>query len=57
MISDLKALFGEWITAVDRAIDSIAGRFMQQRKILFVEGDGSNFTAKAAAVKDRKSVV
>jgi len=51
MISDLKALFGEWITAVDRAIDSIAGRFMQQRKILFVEGDGSNFTAKAAAVK------
>jgi general secretion pathway protein L len=51
MISDLKALFGEWITAVDRAINSIAGRFMQQRQILLVEGDGNNFTAKTAAVK------
>ena len=49
MISELKQLFGEWIAAVDRAINSIAGRVMQQRQILLIEGDGNSFTAKAAA--------
>src|SRR3984893_5025551 len=51
MISELKQLFGEWIAAVDRAINSIAGRVMQQRQILLIEGDGKSFTANAEAVK------
>jgi general secretion pathway protein L len=51
MISELKQLFGEWIAAVERAVNSIAGRLMQQRQILLIEGDGSNFTARAAATK------
>ena len=51
MISELQQLFGEWIAAVDRGINSIAGRLMQQRQILLIEGDGSSFTARAAATK------
>ncbi len=51
MISELRELFGEWIVAVDRAINSIVGRFVQQRQILLVEGDANSFTAKAAPVK------
>jgi general secretion pathway protein L len=51
MISELKELFGEWIAAVDRTINAIAGRFVQQRQILLVEGDANSFTAKAAPVK------
>jgi general secretion pathway protein L len=52
MISELKELFGEWIAAVDRAINSVASRFMPQRQILLIEGDGNTFTAKTAAVKE-----
>ncbi len=51
MISELKELFGEWIAAVDRAINSTASRLMQQRQILLIEGDGNTFTAKAAPAK------
>jgi general secretion pathway protein L len=51
MISELKVLFGEWIAAIVRAIHLIAGRFMAQRQILLIEGDGNTFTAKTAAVK------
>jgi general secretion pathway protein L len=52
MISEIKDLFGEWIAAVDRAINSIARRFMPQRQILLVEGSGNTFTAKTTAVKE-----
>jgi general secretion pathway protein L len=51
MISELKELFGEWIAAVARAINSIASRVMPQRQILLIEGDGNTFTAKTAPVK------
>jgi general secretion pathway protein L len=51
MISELKQFFGEWIAAVARAVNSMISRFMPQRQIWFVEGDGDTFTAKAAAVK------
>jgi general secretion pathway protein L len=51
MISELKKVFGEWIAAVDRAINSIAGRFMQRRRISFIEGDGNAFTAKVSPVE------
>ena len=51
MISELKELFGEWIAAVARAINLIASRFMPQRQILLIEGDGDTFTARTALVK------
>jgi general secretion pathway protein L len=51
MISELKELFGEWIAAVARAINLIASRFVPQRQILLIEGDGNTFTAKTASVK------
>ena len=51
MISELKELFGEWIAAVARAINLIASRFVPQRQVLLIEGDGNTFTAKAASVK------
>jgi general secretion pathway protein L len=51
MISELKELFGEWITAVARATNLIASRFMPRRQILLVEGDESTFLAKAVSVK------
>ena len=51
MISELKALFGEWIAAVARAINSIVKRVVPQRQIWLIEGDGNTFTAKTAAVK------
>jgi general secretion pathway protein L len=51
MISELKELFGEWIAAVARAINLIASRFMPQRQISLIEGDGNTFTAKTAPVK------
>jgi general secretion pathway protein L len=51
MISELKELFGEWIAAVARAVNLIAGRFMPRQQILLVEGDGNTFTAKMAPVK------
>jgi general secretion pathway protein L len=51
MISELKELFAVWIAAVARAIHSIASRFMQQRQIWLIEGDGDTFTAKTAPMK------
>lgn len=51
MISELKGLFGEWIAAVARAINSVASRLMPQRKILLIEGDDSTFTAKTTLGK------
>src|ERR1700687_5996267 len=51
MVSELKELFGEWIAAVARAIHLIASRFVPQRKILLIEGDGNSFTVKTASVK------
>jgi general secretion pathway protein L len=51
MVSELKELFGEWIAAVARAINMLAGRLMPRQQILLVEGDGNTFTAKMAPVK------
>jgi general secretion pathway protein L len=51
MISELKELFGEWIAAVARAINLIASRFVPQRQVLLIEGDGNTFTAKTASAK------
>jgi general secretion pathway protein L len=48
MISEFKELFGEWIGAVERAIDAAASRFMPRQQILLIEGNESTYTAKAA---------
>lgn len=51
MISELEQLFGEWIGAVARAMNSIANRLLPQRQIWLIEGEASIFTAKTAPVK------
>jgi general secretion pathway protein L len=48
MISELKELFGEWVAAVERAINSIASRFMPRQRILLIEEDSNMYTAEAA---------
>src|SRR6266436_1960808 len=45
MISEPKALFGEWIAAVSRAVDLLADRFVRSRRILLAERDDGTFTA------------
>jgi general secretion pathway protein L len=45
MISESKAMFGEWIAAVSRAIDALADRFVRSRRILLAEQDDGRFTA------------
>jgi general secretion pathway protein L len=44
MISELKELFGAWITAVAGAVDAAAARAMRPRQILLREGEGNAFT-------------
>jgi len=38
MIPELKALFGEWIAAVARAVNSMIDRYVRRRQILLSEG-------------------
>ena len=47
MISELKALFDEWIAAVAGAVNSVIGRLVRRRQILLSEGGDNTFTAKA----------
>src|SRR5882762_1961564 len=46
MIPELKALFGEWIAAVARAVNSMIDRYVRRRQILLSEGGDNTFTAK-----------
>jgi general secretion pathway protein L len=46
-MSELKELFGEWIAAVARAVDTVAGRFLRARQIVLSQGDDDRFVAKA----------
>src|SRR6266852_7263950 len=46
MIPGLKALFGEWIAAVARAVNSMIDRYVRRRQILLSEGGDNTFTAK-----------
>jgi general secretion pathway protein L len=46
MIPELKALFGEWIAAVARAVNSTIDRYVRRRQILLSEGGDNTFTAK-----------
>jgi general secretion pathway protein L len=45
MISESKALFGEWIAVVSRAVDVLADRFVRSRRILLAEQDDGRFAA------------
>lgn len=46
MISEIKAFFGEWITAVAKAVDLAFGRFARRSRILLSESGDQTFTAK-----------
>ena len=46
-MAELKELFGEWIVAVARAVDTVAGRFLRARQIVLSQGDDDRFVAKA----------
>src|SRR5260370_37949065 len=46
MIPELKALFGEWIAAVARAVNSMINRYARRRLILLSESGDNTFTAK-----------
>jgi general secretion pathway protein L len=49
MMAELKDLFGSWIAAVTTALHFITARIRSQRRILFVERDPDNFTARIAS--------
>jgi general secretion pathway protein L len=51
LISDAKQFLGEWIDAVSRAIDTVAGRFVRAQQIRLVERDDGAFTASTVAAK------
>src|SRR6516165_4908592 len=52
MISEAKAIFAEWITAVTRAVDIAAERLVRTRRILLRELDDGSFVASATAGKN-----
>src|SRR5262245_39811118 len=49
MLAELKVLFVTWIAAVAAMVDSLAGRIIPQRRVLFVEGDANSFTARVTS--------
>ena len=49
MLSELKDLFASWIVAVTAAIERVVIRFVPQRRILLVEGEPENFTARVSS--------
>ena len=51
MISELKDLFGTWIAAVVAALRFVAARIRSQPRVLLVERDAANFTARVVAAK------
>ena len=48
MRSELKELLASWIAAVAAAIEALVTRIVPQRRILLVEGDDNNFSARLA---------
>jgi general secretion pathway protein L len=51
MLSDARLFLTEWIDAVSRAVDAVAGRFVRARRIRLAEGDDGTFTASTAPAK------
>ena len=56
VVSELKALFGEWIASVAGAVDSLAGRYVRRRRVLLSEGGDNTFTAKVAPARKGPAV-
>jgi general secretion pathway protein L len=56
MISEFKALFGDWIAAVADAVEVAAGRVVRSRRILLDEGEDGLFTARMAPSKSRPAL-
>jgi general secretion pathway protein L len=50
MLSELKELFATWIAAVAAAIDAVMTRIVPQRRILLVEGEGDQLTARVTSL-------
>jgi general secretion pathway protein L len=46
MITEIKAFFGEWITAAAKAVDLAFGRYARRSQILLSESADQTFTAK-----------
>jgi general secretion pathway protein L len=51
MISEIKALFDEWIAAVAHAVDVGIGRYAHRRQILLSQGSDDAFTARMISAK------
>ena len=51
IIADVKQFLAEWIDAVSRAVDAVAGRFVRSQRIRLVEGEDGAFTASAGSAK------
>jgi general secretion pathway protein L len=56
VVSELKALFGEWIASVAGAVDSLAGRYVRRRRVLLSEGVDNTFTAKVTPARKGPAV-
>ena len=56
VISEAKALFGDWIAAVTGAVESLAGRVVRPRRIFLSEGEGGVFTARMMPSKNRPAL-
>ncbi|HTE98993.1 MAG TPA: fimbrial assembly protein, partial [Bradyrhizobium sp.] len=52
MISELKALFDEWIAAVAGTVESVTCRLVRRRQILLSETADSTFTARLASARN-----
>src|SRR5258705_5190018 len=52
VISELKALFDEWIAAVAGTVESVTGRLVRRRQILLSEAADNTFTARLASARN-----
>ena len=56
MISELKQVFGAWITAVAGAIDAAAAHYARPRQVLLREGEGNTFTITMLPAPNRPAL-
>lgn len=56
LIADAKRFLSEWIDAVSRAVDIVAGRFVRARQIRLAEADDGAFTASTIAAKGKANL-
>ena len=56
MISEIKALFDEWIAAVARSVNFGMGRYARRRRILLSENGDTTFTAKMVPARKGPSL-